>query len=115
MSCWPSRAVLEKHDCLIFADDIYEKIVYDGFEVHNIVTLCPGAARARGHHQRRVEDLRHDRLAHRLRARPERDHRRREQIQSQSTSNPTSIAQALRWKRYAVRKMRSAIMVRGIS
>src|SRR4029434_302971 len=32
--------VLEKHDCLILADDIYEKIVYDGFEVHNIVTLC---------------------------------------------------------------------------
>ena len=23
--------VLEKHECLIFADDIYEKIVYDGF------------------------------------------------------------------------------------
>src|SRR5262245_42943541 len=33
--------VLEKHDCLILADDIYEKIVYDGFEVNNIVTLCP--------------------------------------------------------------------------
>ena len=33
--------VLEKHQCLIFADDIYEKIVYDGFAVHNIVALCP--------------------------------------------------------------------------
>ena len=33
--------ILEKHSCLIFADDIYEKIVYDGFEVHNIVALCP--------------------------------------------------------------------------
>ena len=33
--------VLEKHPCLIFADDIYEKIVYDGFEVHNLVALCP--------------------------------------------------------------------------
>jgi aspartate aminotransferase len=34
-------AILEKHDCLIFADDIYEKIIYDGFEVHNLVALCP--------------------------------------------------------------------------
>ena len=33
--------ILEKHPCLIFADDIYEKIIYDGFEVHNIVALCP--------------------------------------------------------------------------
>ena len=33
--------VLEKHRCLIFADDIYERIVYDGFAVHNIVALCP--------------------------------------------------------------------------
>jgi len=32
--------VLEKHPCLIFADDIYEKIIYDGFEVHNLVALC---------------------------------------------------------------------------
>jgi len=34
-------AILEKHDCLVLADDIYEKIIYDGFQVHNIVTLCP--------------------------------------------------------------------------
>ena len=33
--------VLEKHDCLILADDIYEKIVYDGFQFHNLVALCP--------------------------------------------------------------------------
>jgi aspartate aminotransferase len=34
-------AVLEKHDCLIFTDDIYEKIVYDRFQVHNLTALCP--------------------------------------------------------------------------
>ena len=34
-------AVLQKHDCLIFADDIYEKIVYGDFQVHNIVALSP--------------------------------------------------------------------------
>ena len=32
--------VLAEHACLVFADDIYEKIVYDGFVVHNIVALC---------------------------------------------------------------------------
>ena len=32
-------SVLEKHDCLLLADDIYEKIIYDGFQVHNILTL----------------------------------------------------------------------------
>ena len=33
--------ILEKHDCLIFSDDIYEKIVYDNFQFHNIVALNP--------------------------------------------------------------------------
>ena len=33
--------VLEKHSCLVIADDIYEKIVYDDFQVHNIVALNP--------------------------------------------------------------------------
>jgi len=33
--------ILETHSCLIFADDIYEKIIYGDFEVHNIVALCP--------------------------------------------------------------------------
>jgi len=34
-------SILAKHDCLILADDIYEKIIYDGLEFHNIVALCP--------------------------------------------------------------------------
>ena len=33
--------VLERHDCLIFSDDIYEKIVYGGFRFHNITALQP--------------------------------------------------------------------------
>ena len=33
--------VLEKHDCLIISDDIYEKIVYDNFRVENLVALSP--------------------------------------------------------------------------
>jgi aspartate aminotransferase len=34
--------ILEHHDCLVFADDIYDKIVYDNFQAHNLVTLFPG-------------------------------------------------------------------------
>jgi aspartate aminotransferase len=33
--------VLEKHDCLIISDDIYEKIIYDDFKFHNLVALSP--------------------------------------------------------------------------
>ena len=33
--------VLEKHTCFIVTDDIYEKIVYDGFNIHNLVALAP--------------------------------------------------------------------------
>src|SRR5256885_1084982 len=33
--------VLEEHDCLIVSDDIYEKIIYDNFQVHNLVGLNP--------------------------------------------------------------------------
>lgn len=33
--------VLEKHHCLIISDDIYEKIIYDGARFFNIVELCP--------------------------------------------------------------------------
>jgi aspartate aminotransferase len=34
-------AVLEKHDCLIVTDDIYDKIIYDDLEVRNLVALKP--------------------------------------------------------------------------
>ncbi|HZD40266.1 MAG TPA: pyridoxal phosphate-dependent aminotransferase, partial [Terriglobales bacterium] len=33
--------VLEKHSCLVFTDDIYEKIIYDGLQAYNIVALNP--------------------------------------------------------------------------
>ncbi len=33
--------VLERHECLIISDDVYEKIVYDDFHFHNIVALSP--------------------------------------------------------------------------
>lgn len=87
-------AVLEKHDCLILADDIYEKIVYDGFEVHNIVTLSP-ALRERTiivNGVSKTYAMTGWRIGYALG--PSEVIAAASKIQSQSTSNPTSIAQA---------------------
>jgi aspartate aminotransferase len=86
--------VLEKHDCLILADDIYEKIVYDGFEVRNIVTLCP-ALRDRTiivNGVSKTYAMTGWRIGYALG--PSDIIAAATKIQSQSTSNPTSIAQA---------------------
>ena len=85
--------VLEKHDCLILADDIYEKIVYDGFEVHNIVTLCP-SLRERTiivNGVSKTYAMTGWRIGYALG--PSEIIAAGSKIQSQSTSNPTSIAQ----------------------
>ena len=86
-------SVLEKHDCLILADDIYEKIIYDGFQVHNILTLYPplrdrtiivnGVSKSYAMTGWRIGYAlgASDVIA------------AASKIQSQSTSNPTSIAQ----------------------
>jgi aspartate aminotransferase len=86
--------VLEKHDCLILADDIYEKIVYNGFEVHNIVTLCP-VLRERAviiNGVSKTYAMTGWRIGYALG--PSEIIAAGSKIQSQSTSNPTSIAQA---------------------
>ena len=86
--------VLEKHNCLVLADDIYEKIVYDGFEVHNILTLCP-ALRDRTIVINGVSKsyaMTGWRIGYALG--PSDVIAAASKIQSQSTSNPTSIAQA---------------------
>ena len=86
-------SVLEKHDCLVLADDIYEKIIYDGFQVHNILTLYPplrdrtiivnGVSKSYAMTGWRIGYAlgASDVIA------------AASKIQSQSTSNPTSIAQ----------------------
>ncbi len=86
-------SVLEKHDCLVLADDIYEKIIYDGFQVHNILTLCPalrdttiivnGVSKSYA--------MTGWRIGYALG--PSDVIAAASKIQSQSTSNPTSIAQ----------------------
>ncbi len=87
-------AVLEKHDCLIFADDIYEKIIYDGFQVHNLVALCP-ALRERTliiNGVSKTYAMTGWRIGYAIG--PSDVIAAAGKIQSQSTSNPTSIAQA---------------------
>jgi aspartate aminotransferase len=86
--------VLEKHDCLVLADDIYEKIVYDGFEIDNIVALCP-ALRERTiivNGVSKTYAMTGWRIGYALG--PSDLIAAAAKIQSQSTSNPTSIAQA---------------------
>ena len=86
--------VLEKHSCLVIADDIYEKIVYDDFQVHNIVALNP-ALRERTviiNGVSKTYAMTGWRIGYAMG--PADIISAAGKIQSQSTSNPTSIAQA---------------------
>jgi aspartate aminotransferase len=86
--------VLEEHDCLILSDDIYEKIVYDGARFHNLVELCPGL-RERTVVINGVSKsyaMTGWRIGYAIG--PADIIAAAAKIQSQSTSNPTSIAQA---------------------
>jgi aspartate aminotransferase len=86
--------VLEMHECLVLADDIYEKITYDGFRVHNVLTLRP-ALRDRTIIVNGVSKsyaMTGWRIGYALG--PSDVIAGASKIQSQSTSNPTSIAQA---------------------
>ncbi|HSF58316.1 MAG TPA: pyridoxal phosphate-dependent aminotransferase, partial [Candidatus Binatia bacterium] len=86
--------VLEKHSCLILCDDIYEKIVYDNFRVHNLVALSP-ALRDRTiiiNGVSKTYAMTGWRIGYALG--PADVIAAAGKIQSQSTSNPTSIAQA---------------------
>jgi aspartate aminotransferase len=86
--------VLEKHNCLIISDDIYEKIVYDNFRVHNLVALSPGL-RDRTiivNGVSKTYAMTGWRIGYAIG--PVDIISAAAKIQSQSTSNPTSIAQA---------------------
>lgn len=86
--------VLERHNCLIFSDDIYEKIIYDGSQFHNILTVEPklqdrtvifnGVSKTYAMTGWRIGYVLGPAPLIAAAAK----------IQSQSTSNPTSIAQA---------------------
>jgi len=104
--------ILEKHDCLILADDIYEKIVYEGFQVHNIVALCP-ALRERAiivNGVSKTYAMTGWRIGYALG--PSDVIAAASKIQSQSTSNPTSIAQAAALEAIRGQQDEVAVMVR---
>ena len=64
--------VMRKHPHVwIMSDDMYEHLVFDGFTARDDRAGRAGPARPHPDHHRRVEDLRDDRLAHRLCRRPE--------------------------------------------
>jgi aspartate aminotransferase len=86
--------VLERHDCLILSDDIYEKIVYDGFRFHSILAIDP-KLRERTiifNSLSKTYAMTGWRIGYVLG--PAAMISAAANIQSQSTSNPTSIAQA---------------------
>jgi aspartate aminotransferase len=86
--------VLEKHHCLVIADDIYEKIIYDDFRFHNIVALNP-ALRDRTviiNGVSKTYAMTGWRIGYAIG--PAEIIAAAAKIQSQSTSNPASMAQA---------------------
>lgn len=86
--------VLKQHSCLIIADDIYEKVVYDGFHFHNLVELNP-LLRDRTiivNGVSKTYAMTGWRIGYAIG--PADVISAAGKIQSQSTSNPTSIAQA---------------------
>ena len=86
--------VLERHNCLIVTDDIYDKIVYDGFTIRNLAALAP-SLRERIVIVNGVSKsyaMTGWRIGYALG--PADIIGAAAKIQSQSTSNPTSIAQA---------------------
>ena len=57
--------VLAKHDCWILSDEVYSELLYDG--EHDTIASHEGPARPDDPPRRLLEDVRHDRLAARLR------------------------------------------------
>ena len=75
-------------------DDIYEHIRFDGDTAPHLLAAAPGAARPHAGDQRRLQDLRDDRLAHRLGRRPARAVRALDTFLSQAAGNACSVSQA---------------------
>ena len=67
--------VLMRHPHVwVLTDDMYEHLVYGDFKFTTPAQIEPGLKRPHADDERRVEGLRHDRLAHRLRRRAGRAH-----------------------------------------
>ena len=64
-----------KHDLLLLTDDIYRSLCYSDERFVQPATFGPEIPQAHHHRGWRVQDLCHDRVAHRLLPRPGRGHR----------------------------------------
>lgn len=86
--------VLERHHCLIISDDIYEQIVYGDFRFHSVVSINPNLRDKTiiVNGVSKTYAMTGWRIGFALGPRP--IIAAAGNIQSQSTSNPTSIAQA---------------------
>ncbi len=86
--------IVEAHGCLIISDDVYEKIVYDDFEFHNIVTVNPPLKERTVivNSMSKTYAMTGWRIGYAVGPVPLLSAAGK--IQSQSTSNPTSFAQA---------------------
>ena len=86
--------VLEKHTCYVVTDDIYESIVYDGFEFYSLATIAKKPLRDRTiviNGVSKTYSMTGWRLGYA--AGPVDVIKAMSKIQGQSTSNPTSFAQ----------------------
>ena len=86
--------LLRRPNVWIFGDDIDAKLAYDNFKPATIVEVEAASERAHGDGERLLESLCHDRLANRLRGHPLALTKAMDKLQSQSTSNTSSISQA---------------------
>ena len=66
--------VVAGKDLWVFSDEIYNELVYDGVDTCSFAAVRAGPHGPDRHVRRRVEDLGHDRLAHRLGRRAGRPH-----------------------------------------
>ncbi len=82
---------------VVISDEIYEKLIYDGFNFTCFASLGKKIKEQTITHQRHVQGLRHDRLASRLRRRAERGHHAACR-KSSRTAHPTP-ARFRRWRR----------------
>src|SRR2546428_5407141 len=104
--------ILENYDCLVLSDDIYEKIVYGNFQVDNLVALNP-KLRERTiiiNGVSKTYAMTGWRIGYALG--PSDIISAAAKIQSQSTSNATSIAQAAALEALRGAQDELAIMVR---
>jgi len=64
-----------RHDLLVYSDEIYDRLVYGGYQSRTMSSL-PGMRRRTVLNGRLLQGVCHDRLAHRLHLRPVGDSRR---------------------------------------